>query len=188
MAVPTTNNAFVYCWTNTQNNMLYVGVHKGTPTDGYVCSSKIMLKEYDQSPHVFARKIIAFGSLADVRALESAILQSVDAANNPQYYNQHNNNGKFFCDGHSSETRKKMSTTWKSRGNYNFDRNKAIAKWMGSFHKDESKQQMRESAKKHSVNRSNAMTLNNPMKNPESIKKMLETRKLNRELRNGRTN
>jgi hypothetical protein len=38
--------AFVYCWTDKLHNKLYVGVHKGNVDDGYICSSKIMLKEY----------------------------------------------------------------------------------------------------------------------------------------------
>ena len=187
MAVPTTAEAFVYCWTNTQNNMLYIGVHKGTPDDGYVCSSKIMLEEYKRSPQNFKRVILTSGSIDDMRAMESTILKSVDAANNPRYYNQHNSDGTFFCDGHSEETRKKMSATWKRRGNYNCSHDKAIAGWIGKTHSEDSKRYMRESAKKHSKNRSAAMTLNNPMKNPDSIKKMLETRRINKELRNGRT-
>lgn len=39
-------NAFVYCWTDYGNKKLYVGVHKGTQDDKYVCSSKVMLQEY----------------------------------------------------------------------------------------------------------------------------------------------
>jgi hypothetical protein len=186
MAVPTPE-AFVYCWTNTQNNRIYVGVHKGTPNDGYVCSSKVLLKEYKQSPQQFTRQIIATGTLSNMRALESAILQSVNAANNPHYYNQHNNNGTFFCDGHSEETRKKMSTSWKRRGTYNCNHDKAIASWIGKTHKEESKHRMKEAAKKHTATRSSAMVLNNPMKNIENIEKMLKTRKINKELRYGRT-
>ncbi|NDG32596.1 hypothetical protein EB118_21300, partial [bacterium] len=71
MAVPT-SGAFVYCWTNIENNMIYVGVHKGTPDDGYVCSSKVLLKEYSHSPQKFTRNILATGTLSDMRALESA--------------------------------------------------------------------------------------------------------------------
>ena len=185
MAVPLCE-AFVYCWTNITNNKIYIGVHKGTQDDGYVCSSKILLKEYYESPQNFTRKILSTGSLSDMRLLESLILQSVDAANNPKYYNLHNNNGIFFCDGHSQETRKKMSNSWKKRGIFNCDNNKAIAGWIGKTHKEESKQLMREAAKKHTVSRSKSMTTNNPMKNPETIRKMLETRKINKELKNGR--
>lgn len=38
--------AFVYVWTDTGTNKIYVGVHKGDSNDGYVCSSKYMKAEY----------------------------------------------------------------------------------------------------------------------------------------------
>lgn len=38
--------SFVYCWTDTKRNMLYVGKHKGDINDGYICSSKYFLSEY----------------------------------------------------------------------------------------------------------------------------------------------
>jgi hypothetical protein len=34
-----TKDSFVYCWTDHKTGMLYVGSHKGTIDDGYVCSS-----------------------------------------------------------------------------------------------------------------------------------------------------
>lgn len=36
--------SFVYCWTDHKRSKLYIGYHKGSPDDGYVCSSKRMLK------------------------------------------------------------------------------------------------------------------------------------------------
>jgi hypothetical protein len=184
MAVPTTNDAFVYCWTNKKNKMLYVGIHKGSPEDGYVCSSNPMLEDYYSDPKSFSRQIIAVGMLKDMRKLESSILTSANAAKNPSFYNKNNNDGSFFCDGHSEETRKKMSENWKKSGNYNCDHKKAIANWFGKTHKEESKKAMREAAKKHSAKRSSKMRFDNPMKNTEIIKKMLKTRKLKKELRN----
>jgi hypothetical protein len=41
----TNMEAFVYCWTDKITNKLYVGSHKGSPDDGYVCSGKYMLEE-----------------------------------------------------------------------------------------------------------------------------------------------
>lgn len=59
--------AFVYVWTDKITNKLYVGVHKGTLDDGYICSSKHMLKEYTQRPETFSRQIIAHGTWDDMR-------------------------------------------------------------------------------------------------------------------------
>lgn len=94
-----TNESFVYCWTDTVTNKLYVGVHKGSIDDGYIASSKQFLKEYNKRPNDFIRQIIANGLDSDMRLLESKILEADDARKNPIYYNLHNNNGKFYWKG-----------------------------------------------------------------------------------------
>lgn len=103
--------AFVYCWTDFGTNKLYVGVHKGTPDDGYVCSGKLMLEEYRKRPENFSREIVAQGTYVDMYALETAILKSAKADKNPGFYNQHTNSGKFYLKGHTKETRNKISLT-----------------------------------------------------------------------------
>lgn len=102
-------DSFLYCWTDNDTNMIYVGVHKGTPEDGYVCSSKYMMEEYNQRPQSFTRQIIAQGNYADMVSLETAILKSCDAGTNPDFYNRHTNNGQYSLNGHSEETKQKMS-------------------------------------------------------------------------------
>lgn len=103
-----TYESFVYEWTNTDNDMKYIGSHKGTVDDGYISSSKYFLKDYRSNPSKFIRNIISFGNVEDMRELESRLLQEVNAASNPQYYNKHNQNGKFVCQGHTEETKSKM--------------------------------------------------------------------------------
>jgi len=88
--------AFVYCWTDHKNNMLYVGSHKGNPGDGYICSSKYMLEQYKVRPQDFTRQIVAEGLFADIRKLESMILKSANARTNESFYNRHENDGLFF--------------------------------------------------------------------------------------------
>lgn len=105
--------AFVYCWTDHKKNMLYIGSHKGSIGDGYVCSSKHMMKEYKIRPQDFTRQIIAEGSLDDIRKLETVLLQTVNARLNEDFYNQHQNDGLFFEGWQkgkfSEEHRKNMS-------------------------------------------------------------------------------
>ena len=92
------SEAFVYCWTDKKTNKLYVGSHKGSTEDGYVCASKLMLEEYRKRPEDFSRQIVAHGSLSDVRKLEAKILKAVNASVNENFYNKHENDG-FFFDG-----------------------------------------------------------------------------------------
>lgn len=123
--------AFVYCWTDRKTNMLYVGCHKGQQDDGYVCSSKWVLEEYNKRPEDFTRQIIAEGTQDDCLMLETSILKSVDAKHNPEYYNQHNGDGKFILKkGHtkkpwSQERREEFSKTRKSK--------ESVEKWRKSY-------------------------------------------------------
>ena len=100
--------AFIYCWTDTNCNMLYVGTHKGTPDDGYVCSGKLMLEEYNKRPQDFKREVMAFGSYNDMINFETKILKAVNAAEDKSFYNQHNGDGNFFNKGHTETTRAKL--------------------------------------------------------------------------------
>lgn len=107
--------AFVYCWTDKKTNMLYVGSHKGSTDDGYVCSSKYMLEEYNKRSEDFSRQIITNGSHKEMRILESAILKSVNAALNENFYNMHNNNGAYILKKHTQETKNKISNSEKGK-------------------------------------------------------------------------
>ena len=89
-------SSFVYIWSNISTNQKYIGVHKGTPDDGYICSSKTMIEDYHKNSNIFERTIVAYGTFDEMYELESKMLREVDAAKNPQYYNQSNNNGKFY--------------------------------------------------------------------------------------------
>lgn len=111
------NNAFVYCWTDADTGKLYVGSHKGTLEDGYICSSKLMMQHYNERPETFTRQIIAEGTYEDIRVLESKILKSTNAAFDEHYYNKHNGDGKFYNKGFicSEETKKKISLSLKGR-------------------------------------------------------------------------
>lgn len=87
--------AFVYCWTDFGTNKLYVGVHKGQPDDGYICSSKPMLEEHTKRPNDFSREVIAQGTFKEMYMLETAILKAAKADKDPLFYNQTLNDGVF---------------------------------------------------------------------------------------------
>ena len=95
--------------------MLYVGVHKGTPTDGYVCSSKTMLEEYKNRKEDFTRQILAQGTYKEMCKFETSILKAVDATRNKDFYNRHNNNGVFTNRKCLPQTAKKISKANKGK-------------------------------------------------------------------------
>jgi hypothetical protein len=77
--------AFVYCWSDRQTSKVYVGMHKGSVDDGYICSSKYMMPEYKARPNDFTRQIVATGTLNDCRALEIALLKKIVLNKNTCY-------------------------------------------------------------------------------------------------------
>jgi len=181
------DKGYVYCWTDYKTNKLYVGVKKGSFDEKYITSSKKFNSEYEKRPEDFSREVLANCTWTEALVLEESILSSSNAAISEQFYNKSNGNGSFVCNGHSVKTKAKMSKTWKNKGTFNCDHNKAISAWTGSKHSDESKRKMSKSRDKYRKIYSDRMKSNNPMKNPESIAKMLETRRRNKELRDGAT-
>lgn len=100
--------AFVYKWTDNLTGKFYIGSHKGSPDDGYICSSKLMKERYNERPEDFSREIIAEGDHKNMIALEAEILDEVDARANTYYYNQTNGNENWYCKGHTAEAKEKM--------------------------------------------------------------------------------
>lgn len=156
--------AFVYCWTDHKSNKLYVGSHLGTVDDGYVCSSKPMMREYKKRPDDFTRQIVAHGTHEDCRKLEAKILDAVDAKMDESFYNMHNGNGDFYWKGprgsFSEEHRAKMAAAKrgrkiskehaeklhagrKAKGNSPEHAAAVIASRLGTKHTEEAKAKMR---------------------------------------------
>lgn len=144
---PSAMDSFVYIWTNLTTGKKYIGVHKGSSDDGYICSSKIMLEEYQINPSNFKREIIAHGLFEDMYNLETKMLREANAAENSNYYNQSNNNGQFYIKKHNEQTKEKI-------------RQKALGR-KGVKHSEKTKEKLRLK-----------MLQNNPMKRPEIAAKV----------------
>lgn len=71
------NEAFVYCWTDHVTLLVYVGYHKGSVHDGYVCSSHSMLLEFKARPADFTREILYTGTLAESFRFEQKIIKQL---------------------------------------------------------------------------------------------------------------
>jgi hypothetical protein len=50
---------FVYIWFDKKHKRFYVGSHKGSFEDGYICSSSWMKRSYKRRPTDFKRKILS---------------------------------------------------------------------------------------------------------------------------------
>jgi hypothetical protein len=183
------NEAFVYCWTDHKTNKLYVGSHKGSTNDGYICSSKLMLEEYKKRPEDFTRQIIAQGSFTDIRNLESAILKSINVKLDEQFYNQHNSDGKFYLKGHTQKSKDAIGKAHKGKKSpFLIERNKLglseeTRKKISENHHDVSGKNNPMFGKKHTEKARKAMSekrkgINTYIKTDEVKKKMSEAKKL----------
>ena len=109
---------FLYIWHDKHRNMFYVGMHDGTPIDGYISSSRWFNGEYQYRPKDFTRKIIKFfNDRESARKEEARYLRMIKESEFGQkYYNLKNgkpkggspwNKGKKNI--YSKETLQKMS-------------------------------------------------------------------------------
>lgn len=82
--------AFVYMWVDI-NDKKYIGKHKGSPNDGYICSSEKLLQEIESNPDDFTRTILAYGTDEEMLELETMLIMQLKATRSGMYYNLSNN-------------------------------------------------------------------------------------------------
>lgn len=93
-----TPEAFVYTWHDKSRDMLYIGVHKGSPEDGYICSSKLLLLEHAKRPKDFSRDVVYSGTWLSALQMEQDLIKICGAVKSPLYYNQACGFGPYWCD------------------------------------------------------------------------------------------
>ncbi len=136
-------DSFIYKWTDTLTNKIYIGVHKGTPDDGYVCSSKYMLEEYNKRPTDFVREILETNTYLECQKKETFLLKEVNAAKNPMYYNQSNGAEDFYWSGAlTDEMKYKISVKLKNKPKGEEHKRKLRDKLKGIPLSDETKKKM----------------------------------------------
>ena len=119
--------AFVYCWSDMKTNKIYVGMHKGHPEDGYICSSKPMMQEFKKRANDFVRQIIATGTISDCRKFENEILKKI--IRNPE--SCYNKVAGLFIPM-TEEIKKKISKTKTGVAGY----------WLGKNRSEETKKKL----------------------------------------------
>ncbi len=148
--------AFIYKWTELSTGKWYIGSHykKGChPDDGYICSSKVVIKLITSNPENWKREILeVFDDPAKTLARECEILTSLNARVDPMSYNKTNADGKFSRSGpHTSETIEKMQ---KNHKDYSGSNNPMYGKpggMRGKQHSAETKEKISFSNKGRSV-------------------------------------
>lgn len=89
-------NSFIYIWFNTVKRKFYIGKHYGWVNDGYVCSSKAMLIDYNRNPEHFKRRILGYVNEIDGNQSLQAELKWLSLIPDEQlgkkYYNLKNKN------------------------------------------------------------------------------------------------
>lgn len=80
---------FVYRWRHSDSREWYIGYHKGTADDGYICSSKTAHPRISTETG-WTRRILRWGTKQEMLALEMRLLTRLDAKNNPRSLNRSN--------------------------------------------------------------------------------------------------
>jgi hypothetical protein len=85
-------DSFVYKWTNLTLEKVYIGYHKGTESDGYICSSasKKFWEDFNNPEYKWEREILHRGTMKECQLLESKLLNEIDITSEHVYNNKNN--------------------------------------------------------------------------------------------------
>lgn len=83
--------AFVYLWLDELTDRKYIGMHKGSPDDGYIGSGSLFLEMYKDRPEDFTRTILAYGTKEQMHHLETILILQLKARTSGMYYNVSDN-------------------------------------------------------------------------------------------------
>ena len=87
-------DCFVYRLDNLSNGRYYIGYHKGTESDGYICSSRNYELWEDMQQHIFTRDVLQYGDKETCKLLESNLLS--ECFMDKKCYNFSDGNGGFL--------------------------------------------------------------------------------------------
>jgi len=90
------SQAFVYRWRNTITRQWYIGYHKGSEDDGYICSSVIAKPIIEHNLNEWTRKVLRRGTHKEMVDLERNLLTKLQARTNSKSYNRCNGNGTCY--------------------------------------------------------------------------------------------
>lgn len=111
---------YIYLWYDTKAKLFYLGGHKGTVEDTYICSNKMMLNAYHKRPETFKFKVLqyVYGDKSDLREAEQRWLNMIKDSElywTPNIYNKtvkYYNQKKHSSGGNGSANRGKSHPPW----------------------------------------------------------------------------
>lgn len=204
MANQSESDGFTYCWSDHATGKVYIGIHLGDPSDGYICSSKAMKQEYKERPCDFTREILFCGPYSICSKLEKELLTALFKTDKNTFYNRSNGRKILFDDviknkirekaqgrkmpeGHLEKMlaarigkpgpRKGVTLSEETRKKISDSKRGVVTPKMGHKHTLETKERMSESAKKRP-----AITYETRLKLSELAKADWAKRKLEKSL------
>ena len=155
--------AFVYKWIHLPTGKWYIGSRTAAGchiNDGYICSSKYVKPLIKECPNEWHRAILCIGHPKEMLDLEIRILKALDARKDPLSLNRSNGTGPGGCVGKPNPLISQKLKGRKQPKELVEKRTRALQGVnKGKIRSEEFKQNLRKP------------------KNPESVKKMLETRR-----------
>jgi len=158
-------NGFTYCWSDHSLAKVYVGVHLGNPDDGYICSSKTMLSEFQNRPNDFTREILFSGPYDECAKFEVCLIKALFKTDSETYYNRSVGKKILFDDHIKEKISKKLIGNQNGLG--------SIGPWAGKSSPRKGVKASDESRKKMSDSRRGMVSPNKGKKaSEESRRKM----------------
>ena len=178
MANQTECYGFIYCWSDHATGKVYIGIHMGDPSDGYICSSKVMKQEYKERPQDFTRQVLFNGPYSICAKFEKELIAALFKSDNSTFYNRSNGRkilfddviknkirekaqGRKMPDGHLEKMlaarigkpgpRKGVTLSEETRKKISDSKRGVVTSKMGHKHTLECRKRMSESAKKRPV-------------------------------------
>ena len=95
---PASYEAFVYRWTNVDNNKIYIGYHTGFIGDGYKHSGQCenFNEDFQNENYQWDYEVLDYGTTNEMKNSERDLLKAAEARHSDVYYNQTNAGSAYF--------------------------------------------------------------------------------------------
>lgn len=134
---------FVYLWRDKKHKRFYVGCHWGSVNDGYICSSRWMMKSYKRRPQDFKRRILKTNIVdrKDLLNEEYEFLKRIkDDELGKKYYNMSNKKFEHWSTNEQTKMTVGQKISAKRKGKCSGENNN----FYGRTHNEETKIKIKE--------------------------------------------